>query len=885
MTDTKRGDVHEALDDVRAHNETLEEEIRTKMDLCNKLKKAQDDLLTKFQEVKIHSEKQAQELSAKSEELSTISQLHQDLRSSFRERESSLKHLNSAMEKLRHEFGEKIQKLEGENKELILSLDESTTTSQSLKSKLDSSNMEIQDLKRIILLKDKKLVEVSDKARTTKDLIQRDEVISKLEKKHRDVLDQLKWKNEQFHHLEEAHKKLQDNFKTSKAEWEKEKSSLLEEISSVQTNLESQTRISENLQTQLRICNQALAHEQSNKKLLEVEVSEYRSRFEDIYSECHEAKATIEKLSHKRDEEVAELRDTLAAKDSMVNEMGYKMAHLELENKDLIASLKELQEAQISNCGNTGSLKKLQKKYQGLEQVHKKCGQNLKEKEVEWKSELEKVRKEMDGYLSELKVQSERVKQLQEELESRHCMSEVQNEEMSSVVLVLKSQFSETYTKLELQNKENEETILNLKEQLEMKNNALSEVNLNLAKKSEEVSSLMENVKSFNEMKQHQLLMEEQIRVLESCRNQDDKNDSEALSQKYVELEKQKLFVESQNMQLETTLEACKIENQILLSKTNELNIKIVELQQQHVLLETLVTERKEMIKAQKNLLVVSEQEKTSLLHVIEEKNQRIEELVEESKALEKEMINALMIVEEKQIEIDVMHQALHNLENEVSDLYEKIKVKDGSLLQSSQQVEELEALLKINKLETDNLKEQFGELVKEMTNALVISEEKQIEIDVKQEAFHKLGNEVSDLCEKLRIKEEYLLQSSQHAEELESLLKVNKSETENLKEEFGDEIMRLENLVKKLEVKNRALREDNEKLLLHRVDLLIQMGTTSKQMEEYSNQDVELMGMLEKVLHKSEAKEGVVKLPFSPLQKGNDETVGSRLPLVDLNK
>ncbi|KAI3774610.1 hypothetical protein L1987_49169 [Smallanthus sonchifolius] len=794
MIDAKGTDVHEALEEVKAQKEKLEEEVRIKTDLCNNLKRAQDELLTKVQEAKLQSKKQAQELSAKSEELSTLSQLHQDLKSSFQEKESAFKHLNSAIEKLRYEYGEKLQKFEGENKELILALEEAKTTSEFLESKVDSSNMEIEDLKRVLLLKDKKLVEISDKSQTTKDLIQRDEVISKLEEKHRDVQDQLKWKNEQFQHLEEAHKKLQDHFKSSKTEWENEKSLLLHEICSLQTNLDSQTRISENLQTQLRICNQALAHEESNKKLLEVEISEYKSRFDDIYSECHEAKMTIEKLSHKRDEEVAELRDCLAEKDSVSKEMEYKLERLEQENKDLIASLKEFQDSQISNCGNTGLLKKLQKKYNSLEQVHKKCSEKLKE-EVELKSELEKITKERDDYSTKLNDQSEQVMQLKRELKSCNFLPEVQNEEMSSVVLVLKTQFSETYTKMEQKNKENEDMILHLKEELEVKNNAICEISLNLSKRCEEVASLMKKVELFDDMKQHQLVMEEllaessrkqvlleeQIRVLESSQNHDDKNHSDVLSQKLVKLEKEKRFVESQNMQLET-------ENQSLLHQVNEQNEKIVDLQQQLVLLETLIAERTEAQRKEKekNLEIIEEKESSinNLLKVIGEKKQRIEGLV-------KEMTNALMISEEKQ-----------KLEDEFSGLCEKVKVKDESLLKSTQRAEELEDLLRTNKVETKNLLDEKTRLVDRVNNLEV---QNQILYEEKQ----KLEDGFSGLCETVKVKDESLLKSTQRAEELEDLLRITKSDTQNLM----DEKTRLVDRVNYFEAQNQVLYEEKQKL------------------------------------------------------------------------
>ncbi|KAJ0743997.1 hypothetical protein HanPI659440_Chr10g0382361 [Helianthus annuus] len=1083
MIDHKEMNVHEALEHVRAQNEKLEEEIHIKTDLCKNLKRAQDELITKLQEAKSQSGKQAQELSTKSDKLSTLTQLHQDLKSSFQEKESALKHLNSATEKLRYEYREKFQRFEGENKELVLALEEAKTVSESLKSSLDSSNAEIEDLKRVLLLKDKKIVEISDKTQTARDLISRDEVISKLEEERSDVQDRLKWKNEQFQHLEEAHKKLQDSFKSSKTEWENEKSLLLQEICSLQTNLDSQTRISENLRTELRVCNQALAHEQSNKKLLEVEISEYKSRYDDIFSECHEAKLTIEKLSHKRDGEVAELRDTLAAKDSLSKEMGYKLEHLERENTDLIASLKEFQESQI-NGGNTGSLKKLQKKYNSLEQAHKKCNEKLKV-EVELKSELERLKKEIDDYSIKLKDQSEHVMQLQEELKSCRCLPEVQNEEISSLVLVLKTQLSEMNTKMEQKNAENEDIIRHLKAELEAKNNVIYEVNLNLTKKSEEVKvkdeSLLKSTRRAEELEnllrvtklETENLMDENTRLV---------NNVEAQNRRIEELFKEKtngLMISEEKQKLEKEFsclcEEVKVKDESLLKSTqrveelkdllrvNKLETENLRDENTHLMnnLESQKRSIEELVKEKINVLTISEEkqkvedefsclceevkvkdesllkstqraeeledmlrvnkleteklrnENTRLVNNLETRNQRIEELLKEKtttliifeekqklenkfsclceevkvkdesllkstqraeeledllrvnkletenlidenmrlvnnveaqnrriEELDKEMTHALMIIEEKQIledelsglceqvkvkdecllkstqraeeledllrvnkletenlmdenmrlvndveaqnrrieeldkekinaltileekqnEIDVIHQDLRKLEDEISSLCEKVKVKEESLLKSTQRAEELEDLLRVSRLETEKLMDEntrlvnnleaqnrrIEELEKEKTNALTISEEKQIQIDVIHQDLHKLENEFSCLCEKVKVKDESLLKSTQRAEELEDLLRVNKLETKNLM----DENAHMVNRVNSLEAQNQALCEDIEKIQLHKEDLLIQMETASGHMEECFK-DVELTRMLENMLQR----------------------------------
>ncbi|KAL8234625.1 hypothetical protein R6Q59_020725 [Mikania micrantha] len=313
-----------------------------------------------------------------------------------------------------------------------------------------------------------------------------------------------------------------------------------------------------------------------------------------------------------------------------------------------------------------GSLKKLQKKYNNLEQAHKKCSEKLKV-EVELKSELEKLRNERDDYSMKLKDQSEQVMQLQEELKSSHCLPEIQNDEISLVVLVLKSQFSEIYNELKQKNTEYEDMMLCLKEELDVKNNAICEIKLNFSKKCEEVTSLMQKVELFDDMKYQQLVMEEllaessrkqvllkeQIHALENSQIRNDANRSDFLSQELVKLEKERLLVESQIMQLET-------ENRSLLHKVNKQNERNVDLQQQLVLVETLIAERTEAQEKEneKNLEIIEEKESSikNLLKVIEEKEQMIEQLV-------KETIIALTISEEKQ-----------KLEDEFSGLFEKLK-------------------------------------------------------------------------------------------------------------------------------------------------------------------------------------------------------------------
>lgn len=366
------GGVHEEIDALKAEVKKLKEDYQVKKELSESLKKALNEQLLKFAEANSLIEKQGQQVNAKSEEVSELRQVCEDIKTSLQEKELLLKHLNSANEKRQVEYGDKIKKLEGENKVLVSAFDEATTRAQDCEKKVLSGIEEIEGLKRQLLIAQKKFFEAEERVKASEELRKRDDVIFNIEEENRNVHDKLKWKSEQFRHLEEAHKRVQDQFHLSNLEWEREKSELFEEISSLQTSLDSQTRISESRHSQLLMCNQALSQEESRRKILEVEVFELRSRFENVTLECQEAKSKIGDLTLKRDKDIAELRNALGTKETLTKELEYRIFHLEQENQDLLGSLKEFREAQIKNAGGN-SFKKLQNRLQGLEQLHSQC--------------------------------------------------------------------------------------------------------------------------------------------------------------------------------------------------------------------------------------------------------------------------------------------------------------------------------------------------------------------------------------------------------------------------------------------------------------------------------------------------------------------------------
>ncbi|KAL6494600.1 hypothetical protein OROGR_031400 [Orobanche gracilis] len=504
--------IHEELVEVKLEAEKLREECRSKNELCHSLRNAQGEQLIRSRQDKLEIDKLAQELNSKSEEIHEIRQMYEELQSSLQRKDLILQQISSANEKLRSEYSENFSKLECENRDLFLSLDQASTRIWDLEEKTISSSEEIAGLKRLLSIKSDKSFQEVDK-NASKDLKQRDEYILKLEKENRNFQIKMKCKNEQFSHLEEAHSQLLTQFQASKMECQKEKSSHIDDISNLQANLDAQLRVSENLETQPRLSNQALAHEESRWKVLEIELSESRANFKNANLDCQVAKSEIGELVMKRDEEIAELRMLLREKETLVNEMNYKTAQLERENSELLVSLKNIQEAQIISNASSSSLKKLRNKIEVLEKLHNKCGVTLKE-EDKWNSGREKLTGDLKICLSELDGKDKIVRELRNELEDCQFLLEVKNEEIFVIVTVLKSEFHVAYSKL-FEEKEKSSIGKNmlLNQQLLFKNTKLDKVYAQLKEKCDEIAVLKEQVDFLDSLKRKSNVMEEELRI------------------------------------------------------------------------------------------------------------------------------------------------------------------------------------------------------------------------------------------------------------------------------------------------------------------------------------------------------------------------------------
>lgn len=512
--------IYEELDEIKAENEKLRADCKRKSELCGMLKKSHNEQLLKSQEANLKVEKQAQELNEKTEEISEVKQQFEGLKCSLTEKESVIKRLGAANDKLRFDFNEKCRKLEEQNRLLVLALDEANEKNIDQEQKVNVFKAEIEGLKGLLSASQKKFVEVEREAKAPKKLRERDDMLLKLEDENRKFEDQLKWKKEQFKHLEEAHEKLKDQFRTCQKEWEHERSALFDEIFSLQTSLDSQTRISGDLQNRLQLCNQALSHEESRRKYLEVQVSEFRKRYDNTFAEYQDSKSQLECLTNQRDKEIAALRHSLGTKETFYKEMEYQATKLERENQELLMSLKELQEAQIQKAGSS-SLAKLRNKLRSVEQMHRDCSANLRAKEAEWSSQLHKMDAELNDYMSELERKDASLKELKMELEDYHSLTlqlKMQNEEISVMLLVLKAGVSEAQFKLEqlggerdISSRESKDHVNLLMKQLEMKTAALAKAQTDIEEEREKTASLLRRIESFDHIEERALLMQKEL--------------------------------------------------------------------------------------------------------------------------------------------------------------------------------------------------------------------------------------------------------------------------------------------------------------------------------------------------------------------------------------
>ncbi|BAT75082.1 hypothetical protein LR48_Vigan01g148000 [Vigna angularis] len=869
------GKVYEELDDAKAEIEELKAELRAKTDLLENLKKSHNAQIKQMQEAKFKAEKLDQKLLQQEDEISEAKLECEDLKGNLNRKETIIKHLSATNDKLRADCDDKLKTLDEEKRGLLLALEEENEKTQNQEQQIYMCKQDIERLKGCLLVSKDKSLESEKKNRVSKELRERDDMLQKLEEESRKVEDQLKWKKEQFKHLEEAHDRLRQQFKSCKKEWEMEQSTLIDEISSLQTRLDSQTRISEDLQHQIHSCHQALAHVESQKKRLEVEVSNLKVELDDASNKYLGSRLQLDCLNTDRDEDIADLRYLLKTKEAYNKESKYRIDKLEQENQELRMSLKELQEAQIQEAGASYSHSKLRSRLRSLEQTHRECSSSLKAKEAEWNSKLKQLTADLNTCQSELETKIEAVEGLQMELERSQSLSiemKLLNEEMSVTLLVLKQGISEAHLKhvsdkdeMDLINKAREEEIFQLMKQLEMKDAALMSAQKSLNEEREIAACFREGeCNAFNnellqneleESTMSQLILKEKVLHMECNFKEQLKEIHDALDSVILELD-------------ETICERNEVEFELQIWKSIVERLKN-ELEENHVVRRELEASLLVQVDFGESL----KQEKDSLVYMLEEKerslnyqHQQVELLEHELRArgesgesIESDNVRYLQMIAEKDKILEELQKEFEKtliekgtiertFEDEKNNLVQLMKGKDKRMDELMQQVTSLEQQF-TDSLTTFSLqlseKQAEINLVREACDKITASQIlAALEIEEKKLMVVQLEDDIRAIQQKLKLQEENWTRSEQLALVTEVELRAKQAKVMELNDAW---------LQKKLKIENGKLLENATRLSSERESLLGFIQGFSDKISAFSAEDTLLMDRLRSMVQSFE--------------------------------
>uniref|UniRef100_A0ACD5X5T0 Uncharacterized protein n=2 Tax=Avena sativa TaxID=4498 RepID=A0ACD5X5T0_AVESA len=509
------------LDDLRAEVAARAAECRAKSVLVDGLRRESAEQAARLREARAEVDRQAGEIAAKDQEVSSARDLCEELRSKFSEKEQAFRHLCAIHEGLKSSLRERSEGWEAEKRALVAALDESEVKRLEQDVAMRSCNEEIARFRRLLSEKEKKCSDAEQRALAQRDVMMRDGTLARLEEEKAAVQGKLKWKVEQFRHLEDALKKVRDEFREAEKQLSSDRSTLVDQIGTLETNLDSKTRVAEEFRSRLEMCSQALAHEEGRRKMVEAEMSDLSLKYGNVVSEYEEARSTIDLLTSKRDGEIATLRSSLAEKVTLLNEMEYCKARIDQENEDLRSSLKEYQEAQIGGADAVESLKGLREKFRALEQTHRSCTEKLRDKEKEWKTQMGKLGNDLNGCLSQLDSKDVLIRQLQNELMSSYSSLELQiveNLEASIVRLAVESKFYDSCScidtlRLDMQQRceKLEQNVTAVGKQLEEKNRVIAQSQTEQAHQLEVMAKLHGRIEQLEYMEQEHEKMQRQL--------------------------------------------------------------------------------------------------------------------------------------------------------------------------------------------------------------------------------------------------------------------------------------------------------------------------------------------------------------------------------------
>lgn len=796
--------VYEELDEVKAANEKLRIDYRNKTELLENLKKVQNEQLVEIREARLVNEKHGFEIEEKTREISELKRTNEDLRRCLREKDSVIKRVNDVNDKLRASGEDKYREFEEEKRNMMSVLDEASEKNIDLEQKNNVYRAEIEGLKGLLAAAETKRIEAEKTVKGMKETRGRDDIVVKIEEEKTQVEEKLKWKKEQFKHLEEAYEKLKSLFKDSKKEWEEEKSRLFDEIYSLQTKLDSLTRISEDLQKKLQMCNGALTQEETRRKHLEIQVSEYKAKYEDAFAEYQDARTQLDDLAGKRDEEVAELRQSLSMKEAYFKEMKYENGKLEQENRELLGSLKELQEATIQGSGNS-ALSKLKNKFRNLENIHNNCSANLRSKETEWSSQVEKMAEEINDSKLHLQIKEAALKEV--ELELENCRSStakmrLQYEEISIMFLVLSRTVSEAQSRLANVKDEKREgkSYSLLMEQLDQKNAALAKAHLEIEEERERVACLLKRIEMLDLFEDQNIQMQKEVERYKKMVEE---------SSRFQTQMKEKLK-EAENDYEEKLLQVCDA-----LDNTNI----------------DLVAEREKVVALTRQIESFGIVKEKNL--VMERETQKYKEMLEES-----EKGRVLLEEQISQLESD-SKENIRELCSKVDIAYAKLAEeveKTASLVRKSESID-------LNEEHRQRELENYKEMLEESTKSQLLLQEKVVEVE--NDSRRKLA----DVSEALETANSELSDKTSEVYQIEFQLWVWKSIAKRLKAELEQN----QNLRKRVEASlleqvgvGEAMRQDRNELM-HKLKAISSARSSDSEKESLMRDKDEMLENLQR--------------------------------------
>ena len=631
---------------------------------------------------------------------------------------------------------------------------------------------------------------------------------------------------------------------------------------------------------------------------LRAQEAEWDSQLEKVRSDLNKYRSQLES----KDQRIKELKMKLEQKDedysaNLMAKEAERDSQLEKIRSNLNKNRSELE-------GRDAMIKALRME---LEQIQGDFVANFKAKEAEWKYQLEMMTGDLNKYRSQLDTKDARMKELRMDLEECRSTSlqlKLQNEEISVMLLLLKDgiynvqlKIANEKAQMDQSNKEKEQNISLLMQQLKDKNATIDRLRKDIGKERESAESLLRRVESLDVIGQQQLLMQK---------------DLDRHEEMLMESSTRELFLREQILQLESVLKKKVREVCIDLNRTQtELAKKICEgngiefelyiwksiAKCLKVDLEDSYEMRKELeasLLAQVDVGETIKQEKQHLQRVLEQKDDRLCNLQHQIEVLEQNLSTREAAAESTEMETAFL------FESERANFLKNIREKDGILEQLQKEVgwleqeslrRELEEFL-LAKIEAErrveNEKEfiekknqrindlmQLVESLEDKFNSSLISfssqlTEKQAEINLVREAWEKitvaetmaaleieekklmiveLEDDIQNVQQKLEQQQESMSVLKKQALQVEAKLEAKELEMENLSNQLNTKLKNSDALIEELKSDKRKLLEDVTKLTSERENLFRFAEGLGDRIGDFSTSDRELMDMLETIM------------------------------------